>query len=175
MIVKYNSFQKGFTLLEILIYLGLMMIIVGILFSYGWNILSIRVKSAVQRETLRSAMLAGERLKRELRSAVQIDQEHSVFGSVPGKIVFTTPSENITIESDADRISIQRGGDNPEFLMNDAARAREFQLDESVSGDGTVNYVGFSFIAESHYPELINRQEYQFSASFHSGAEIRSQ
>lgn len=167
--------QRGFTLMEIILYIALVAILGGVLFSYGWNIVSARIKSEVMRETFGSARLVGERLKREIRSAVEIDRDNSVFNQAPGKIVFTTSDGNIIIESDSDKISIKRGSDEAQFLHSDFVRIRNFLLTRQISGDGKIKFVGFSFVAEAYYPNAGERFEYQFSVPIKGGVEIRNQ
>jgi hypothetical protein len=170
-----NQKLKGFTLLETILYIALLTILVGVLFSYGWNIVSVRIKSAVVRETFESAMLVSERLEREVRSASNIDQQHSVFDQMPGKIVFTTSDGDMVIESFGDKISIKRGNEDAQFLHSDFFRIRNFLLTRQISDSGQIQYVGFSFTAEAYYPGAGDRYEYSFSVPEKGGVEIRSQ
>jgi len=164
---------KGFTLIEVILYIAIMAIMGGVFFSYGWNIVSARIKSATVRETFESAVLVSERLKRELRSATDIDQEHSAFNESPGKIVFTTLDGEVTFESSGDKVSIKREGEEAQFLHSDFVRIRNFLLTRQISGDDKIQYVGFSFTAEAYYPAAGERYEYQFSVPMRGGVEIR--
>jgi hypothetical protein len=165
--------EKGFTFLEVIIYIALTTIVIGVLFSFGWNMIGAKSKAATVRETLAGARFVNERLKREIRAAQEINRDQSVFGETPGKLVLTGEDGEITIESIGDKISIQRGSSDPQFLHSDRVRIRDFQLSEQVSTDGKTQYVGFSFTAEAYYPEASDRYEYKFSTPFRSGGEVR--
>lgn len=167
--------NKGFTLLETIIYIALATIVIGIIFSYGWNLSLSRTKTGIVRETTGSARLISERLKREIRMANEIDGENSVFNDIPGKIVFSTAEGDVTIESENDKISIKRGGAEKEFLHSDNVRTRDFLLTRQVSGTGKTEFVGFSFTMESYFPDAGDRSEYQYSVPWQTGIEIRNQ
>jgi hypothetical protein len=42
-----------------------------------------------------------------------------------------------------------------------------------ISGDGKIQYIGFSFTAQAYYPDAGVRYEYQYSTDFQGGAELR--
>jgi hypothetical protein len=159
--------NKGFTFLEVILYMALTTIVIGVLFSFGWNMIGAKSKAATVRETLAGARLVSERLKREIRAAQDINEDQ------PGKLVLTGEDGEITIESIGDKISIRRALSDPQFLHSDNVRIKNFQLTQQVSSDGKTQYVGFSFTAEAYYPEAPDRYEYNFSTPFRSGAEAR--
>jgi hypothetical protein len=165
---------KGFTFLEVILYLAIATIVVGIFFAFGWNIVIARVKSATCRETHQGAILVAERLKRELRMSESIDRGESVFGEVPGKIVFDTPAGPVTIESVDDRVRIKRGSSDPVYLSGDNMKIRNFLLEDSKNSEDETTYVGFSFDAEAYYPDAQNRQEYQCAIPEKSGVAPRN-
>lgn len=170
--MKKNN--KGFTLVEVLLYIALLVIVLGALFSFGWNMLSVREKASTMRETIGSARLMDEKLKQEIRSATAVDQVNSIFDQDNGKVTLNTADGDVVIASDADKISIQRAGSNPEFLHSDHVRIKNFKLNGEVSGDGSVRFVGYSFSAEAYYPQAGGMAQYQYSTDVRSGAEIRT-
>jgi hypothetical protein len=169
-----KAVKNGFTFIEMILYLALAAMVIGILFAYGWNIISINTKSTTLRETIAGSRLVTERLKREIRSANDVDKDNSVFDHIPGKITLDTDEGKVVIEADGDKISIKRGDATADFLHSEEVRIKDFLLTDEVSSDGKIRYVGFSFDAESHYPAAGNRFEYQYSFLIKSGAEIRS-
>jgi hypothetical protein len=164
---KKNKHSQGFSLLEVVLYIALTTIVVGIIFSYGWNMISARTKAATVRETMAGTRLISERLRSEIHAAQDVNID------TPGKLVLATEAGEVTIQAVDDKISIKRGSNDPQFLHSDNVRVRNFELHGQVSGGGKTQYVGFSFDAEAYYPEALNRYEYEFSMPFHSGAEIR--
>jgi hypothetical protein len=175
MLMTKNRRKKGFTLLEMIIYVSIATIVIGVIFSYGWNLSLLRTKNDVVRKTTDGAEFTGDLLAREIRAATEIDEGNSVFNDIPGKIVFFTDEGRVTIESESDKISIKRGEAGKEFVHSDAMRAKNFLLTRQVSGSGETQFVGFSFTMEAYFPEAGARSEYQFSVPWHSGVEIRSQ
>jgi hypothetical protein len=167
-------FKNGFTFIETILYIALATVIGGILFSYGWNMVSARVKSATVRNTYSGARLVEERLKRELREAIDVDKNNSVFDQAPGKIIFTTSDGEVRIESAGDKISIKRENNSPEYLHSDNVRIKNFILTKQISSDDKIEYVGFSFDAQADYPNSRGRYEYQYSFPLRGGVEIRS-
>jgi hypothetical protein len=165
---------NGFTFFEVILYLAIATMVVGIFFSFGWNIVSARVKSATCRETRGNAILISERIKQELRRSESINRDESVFGETPGKIVFNTSDGEVTIEAIEDRIRIQRENADPIYLSGDRIKVRDFFLKNSVDSEEKINYIGFSFSAEAYYAENQKRFEYQCSIPVNSGVAPRN-
>ncbi|NTW26940.1 MAG: hypothetical protein HGA36_01305 [Candidatus Moranbacteria bacterium] len=170
-----NKTKKGFTFIETILYIAISSVVVGVLFAYGWNMVSARTKAATMRDTAANARLIMLRLNNEIRMATDIDKNNSVFEGENGKISLTTPQGKIMIESIGDRISIARGENSPQFLSGENVRVRNFQLSKQENDAGKVQYVGFSFTVEAYYPEALNSYEYNYSLPINSGAEVRSQ
>ena len=171
--MKKKSY-KAFTFFEVILYIALASIVIGILFSYGWNIVSMRVKSATIRDTLAGARLVDERLSQEIRSASSIDSENSNFSAPDEKIAMSTPSGQVVVESNSDKISIKRGDAPAQFLHADNVRIKNLNFFDSGGGSGHVRFVGFSFTAEAYYPDSRDRAEYQYSVNWQGGAEVRT-
>lgn len=167
--------KKGFTFIETILYVALCLIVLGIVFSFGWNVISIREKTVTMHDTFSEVVLVNEVLKREIRSAIDIDKNDSIFNESPGKIALITDEGRVKIESVNDKISIIRNDNRVDFLHSDKVRIRNFVLTKKESAEEKIIYVGFSFNAESYYPQAGERHEYHYSVSARSGAEIRSQ
>lgn len=172
--MKTDKIKKGFTFIETILYIAISTIVIGVLFAYGWNMISAKTKSATIRETSSSARFITERIKREIRMSTDVDSTQSVFGGV-GKITLTTPQGKVVIESVGDRMLITRGNSPAQFLAGNNVRIRNFELSKQESINGKVQYVGFSFTVEAYYPQAANRFEYNYSVAVNSGTEIRSQ
>ena len=164
---------SGITLIETILYLGLAVIVLGVLFSYGWNIIGINIKSQVVQETERSAQLVGERLASEIRRADSVDSANSTFG-IPAKLTLLTAGEIVVIEDAGNHITLTRGLADPVSLNSQNVQIKNFVLTQQVSDTGEVQYVGFSFEAVADYPGSANRSEYQYSLPFSSGVALRT-
>jgi len=165
---KIKKFH-GLTLIETILYLGIAVIILGVLFSYGWNIIGINIKSQVVRETEQSAQLIGERLAYEIRRADSAE----IFEN-PVKLVLHIGADMIVIEDSGNQITIKRGVADPVPLNSQNVQIKHFVLTEQVSDTNETQYVGFSFEAAANYSESSSRSEYQYSSNFSSGAALRT-
>lgn len=170
-----HKVSAGFTFVEVLIYIALLVIGSGALFSFGLSMLSMREKAATMRETIGAARFLEETLKREIRSAQGVDIGNSIFDQIDGKIILNGPDGEVIISALSDQVSIKRGESDPEFLNPDNVAIRNFKLSKQVSIDGVVQFVGFSFSAEANYPSAGELAQYQYVSEVNSGATIRSQ
>lgn len=166
--------SKGVTLIETMLYLGIAVLILGTLFSYGWNVVGISVKSQVMRETGAAAQLVGERITYEIRQAGSVDRNTSVFGGSPAKLVLQKDGETTIIEDSENQITVKRGSADPVPLHSGDIRIKNLVFTEQVSETDETQYVGFSFEAAAAYPGTSTRSEYQYSADFHSGSALRT-
>jgi len=171
---KHMKLKKlsGITLIETILYLGIAVIILGVLFSYGWNVIGINIKSQIVQETQRSAQLVGERLAYEIRQADSVDSANSNFGS-PAKLVLLTDGNATVIEYSGGQITSKRGSADAVPLNSQNMQIKNFALTPQVSDAGEVQYVGFSFEVVANYPGTAKRSEYQYSLPFSSGAALR--
>ena len=167
--------KNGFTYIETLIYIALATIVLGLIFSYGWNVLSIRERSTTISETTSDAQFLSERIGREIRAALSVNKDQSVFDENPGKLVLKTADGEVIIESSNDKISIQRNGDSADYLHRDTVRVKNFIFTKEEAADNKIIYVGFSFDAQAYFPGAGNRFEYLYSIPVRSGVEVRSQ
>lgn len=166
--------MAGMSLIETILYLGIAVFVLSALFSYGWNVISIGVKSQVIQETVVAGQLIGERLRFEIRQAESVDRTLSNF---PSKIVLQKDGETVVIEMVNDQISLKRGAADPVRLHSSDIRIANFAFTEqAIAVDGTdkTDYVGFSFDAVADYPGSETRSEWQYSLPFVSGAALRT-
>jgi len=76
---KQNKLNAAFTLIEMILYIGLVSIFISGAISFAWDIIYSRVKSGVQEEVNQNLRLATKRLAYEIRSAESVN---STSGSV---------------------------------------------------------------------------------------------
>lgn len=91
--------QKGFSLVELIIYIAFVSIVSTVYVSYAVDILTSVQKAHVQRDVQQNARFAMERMMQEIRAAEGINVGGSTFGSHPGvlSLATSTPATNPTI------------------------------------------------------------------------------
>ncbi len=117
---------QGFTLLEVIIYVGIAAIILGILANLNIRLIEYQSRSDTRNQVGRDIVPALERLKQEIHYAVAIDAARSVFNIHPGKLQLTMrdASLNPTIleavpSGTATRLAIRQGTGPQQFLTAD--------------------------------------------------------
>lgn len=173
-ILSEKKKMVGVTLIETILYLGIAVLVLGAIFSYGWNIIGTSVKASVVRETLASAEIFRERLMREIKNAQSVDRGNSAFGSAPGKLALQVDGGSVTIEDLGGEIVLKRGTNDPVSINFENVRINNLIFTEQISAEDETEYVGFSFDAAASYAGSEKRSEYQFSVPFRSGAALRN-
>ena len=166
--------RKGFTFIETLLYIALVTIISGVLFSFGWNVIFLRTKTNVVNETTSSAKILQEKISNEIRSADSADFENSIFNASEGKLVLNSLAEKIVIASESGKVSIKRGDEAPIFLHSNTSRVKNLVFTREIDSNNQSYYIGYTFLVEAYYPQANGRFEYQYSTDIKSGAEIRN-
>lgn len=166
--MKKTKNLSGITLIETILYLGIAVIVLGVLFSYGWNIIGIDIKSQIIQETERTAQLIGERIAYEIRQA-----DSAEIFETPAKLVLHVGEDTVVIEESGNQITIKRGSADSVALNSENVLVNDFVLTKQANDAGEVQYVGFSFEAVANYPGSSNRSEYQYSLPFSSGVALR--
>lgn len=102
--------QRGYTLVEMVIYVALLAMLVGVVVTVLLGIVNsykhIEVSLDLQRNTQ-----ALDRIVRELQSATTINDGSSTFDSSPGTLVYTTfAGDTRTVDLSGDSISLSENG-----------------------------------------------------------------
>src|SRR3989344_7372816 len=69
--------EKGFTLIELILYMALVSIVLTAIVPFAWNIIGGGVKSSAQQEVFSQARFVSERIKYEIRNASGITSVRS--------------------------------------------------------------------------------------------------
>jgi len=91
MILK-NKKNKGFTLVELLVYISISSVIILAVFTFVISLMQTQSKITLERETWENAQRSMDRIVRELQKATSIDESSSIFGTNPGDLHFDTYS-----------------------------------------------------------------------------------
>lgn len=119
--------QKGFTLLEMLIYGSLLVLLIALMANSVAALSHLIIEAKAERVMRSSAEAALERIIREIRFAQAVDTNLSTFDTNPGTLVltsidpFTETPQTITISVSTNHVTIQKGTGPTEFLTSDKA------------------------------------------------------
>ena len=91
--------KKGFTLIEILIYIAIIVVFLIVITYFALDILYGKIKSQSQMAVQQNARFATEKVTQEIRQALDINLGDSIFGTNPGRLSLAMPQseENPTI------------------------------------------------------------------------------
>lgn len=125
----YKKNNKGFTLVESLVYIGLFalitLIVVQILFSeiQAWG------HARAERNAVDAGRFAIERLTQEIRLASSVNSSTSMFGTHPGVLAlntYQTPTSTsasaLTIDLDGSELTLARDAASPASITGEHAR-----------------------------------------------------
>ncbi|KKR21920.1 MAG: hypothetical protein UT50_C0002G0011 [Candidatus Moranbacteria bacterium GW2011_GWA2_39_41] len=163
----------GISLIETILYLAIAVVILGVLFSYGWNVIGMNIKAQVAQEIEQSAQLIGERLTYEIRNADSVDIANSNFGDSAKLVLLKINEDTVTIEKSGDQIAIKRGAGDSLALNSQDVKIKNFILTQQVSDTNEIQFVGFSFETVANYPGSLERSEYQYALNYRSGVALR--
>jgi len=85
--------NRGYTLLEVVVYVGVLSVAVLAIFSILFSITRAFVEARIYNEVEISGTAAMERITREIRTAISVDDGNSVFDSHPGLLQLNTTDE----------------------------------------------------------------------------------
>lgn len=172
--------ERGFTFIEVVLYIALVLIILGAIVPFAWNAVNLGVKSGTEQELYSTARFVSERLKHEIRNANGVGSG-SDFGtdfasdnSAVLRLSQSGTSEDVAVSVSEGRIRVSRGGSANEFLQPADTRVESLVFSDLSSGDGATKNISFSLTVASNYPNAGSRQEYQGSVTIKSGAEMRN-
>lgn len=173
-----KSLQKSFTLLEALIYIGVLAIIVVAISSFLiWSVHS-NTKARVMRETLYSAGRALEVMTHEIKEAKSIYTPTSVFDSHPGQLSLETnhylPTEETISYIDFylcdNHLCLKKESQNPIALTSDRVEVANLVFSQIITG--TVPSLQIDLRVE--YKNPTDRPEYQASVNLKSTVSLRN-
>ncbi len=167
--IKINMHNKGFTLIELILYITIITIVMGALIPFAWSVIEGGVKSSVEQEVSSQARFVSERIKYEIRNANNINNVLASSIDLNTDINATT-----VINLSGDKITIKYGaGGTPINLNSNDTSVTSLVFTDYQSADTKTKHIQFTFTIDDNYTG--SRQEYNAPAiSLESSAEIRS-
>ncbi|MDO8424314.1 MAG: prepilin-type N-terminal cleavage/methylation domain-containing protein [bacterium] len=177
--MKQKRLSKGFTLIEILVYIGVLVIVVLAVSSFFlWTIRS-NAKSKAEIETLESARVAMGILTSEIREANSVYSPTSVFLSSGGQLSLETakylPAGETTSFIDfylcAKRLCLKKEGQDPVALTSDRTEIESLEFFQVLT---TSTAPSIKIDLKINYKTSSAGPGFKASASLSSTAALRS-
>jgi hypothetical protein len=167
---------SGFTLFEVLLYLGIFSIMSFGLLAFHWNISDLGVKENVSRQASSDARFIASRLETLIRESASVDGGSSVFDDANGQIVLGQPgsSDTVTVSVVSGRVTLMGTSIDPVALHSSATEASELRFEHRGSASDGSEYVGFVLSIRS-VQSGHTRAPYNASSTIRSGAFLRNQ
>lgn len=166
--------KRAFTLIELLLYMGIVSVVMTTLVLYAWNVIQTGARNSRQEEVTAAARQFSERIKYEIRNSSGIDTANSDFINDPGKLSLnsTLSSNNPTIIlSESNRGAIKTGTDAIDYLTPSNTLISSLKFYNYSSADNKTKQIVFGFTVRSTIPSQGGGYE---SMTLESSAEVRS-
>lgn len=137
--------KKGFTLVELILYVAILgMVIVGLL-SFALSVSSIHAKTTVSAGVVSNARVALSIIEQKIRAASRINVGSSVFNTNAGALSLTMadPSKNptrIDVDPATGRLRVTEGASAPVFITASDVRVSQL-LFENLSQSGEREHI----------------------------------
>lgn len=171
--------QRGFTLIEMLLYVAVAGIVLTSLVGFGWNMIGIGAKNGTHHDAVSNARLASEKLTFFIREATDIDTANSNFGvnlaSVPGSKVTlrgAAPNDPTVFDISSGTLRVTQGVSAPVALTSSNISVSSLVFTNASSADGKAKNIGFEIQLATI--SASNRSEYASATMLRSSAELRS-
>src|SRR3989338_3330678 len=140
--------KKGFTLIELIVALGIMVIVLPTTTLFLLQILQEQTEAQAELQMEQAASLLLSELRTELTEATSINITGSTLGSDSVVLIFVDRyNETVTIDSVADgavtRLRLQRGTDPAVFLTSDDIDVAAWRIDAARSDDASLTGLHF--------------------------------
>ncbi len=161
--------SKGFTFIELILYMAIMTFIISSLVPFAWNIIGTGAKSATQQEVFSSARYVSERIKYEIRDASGINSVAATSISLSNSNAAKNPT---IIDLSGGKIRVKYGASSAVNINSTDTTVSSLAFTNYTSGDNKTKNIQFTFTLQSNYSTT--RQEYIETTSIRGDAEVRS-
>lgn len=112
--------NKGFTLIELIIYIGIVTAILLVIFNFAWEVIYGNIKSQAIREVQQNARFSMEIIARTIKEAKAINSPNLGSSANSLSLEMTDSNLNPTVFDVSDnKLRIAQGANNPYELTND--------------------------------------------------------
>jgi len=166
--------KKGFTLLELIIYVFIVAIILTAITMYAIDVIGAQTKAKSYQEVQYNARFAIRRIVNEIRRADDLNDGSSTFDTHPGVLSIgnNNPTKDPTVfDIASNRLRMTQGG-TPYFLTSDKVEITNMVF-KDLSVANRTNNIKISMTVAHRNPE--NREEFDAEFTISSTAVIREQ
>jgi type II secretory pathway pseudopilin PulG len=166
-----KQLQNGFTLLELILYMGMVTVFMSALIPFSWNVIEGGAKSATGQEIFTQGQYVADRITNEIRNASDINSVSPTQISLATAIPATNPT---IISLNAGIINMQQGAATPIALNSVNTTIQSLTFTNYSSFDNKTQNIQFQFTIAAKYSGAGTRQEYNGSVAMEGSAEVRS-
>jgi prepilin-type N-terminal cleavage/methylation domain-containing protein len=171
--------NKGFTLIEILVYIAVLAILILAIGSFLIWIIRLNAKTEVMRGTLEDAKLAMDFMLREVEEANAVYIPTSIFGSHPGQLSLNTPNYLPADEQNSyidfylcgTQFCFKKEGQGPIALTSENTEITNLVFTQVVNGEMSSVKIDMTV----SYKNPNNRVEYRSEINLSSSAALRAE
>jgi len=152
-ISKYN--KKGFTLIELIISIVILAVFLLIITYFALDVIGGKVKSQSMQETQQNARFVIKKMTQEIKRAIGINIDQSIFGTHPGVLSLKMADENenpTVFDISGDKLRITRGFDSPQELTTNQVKVINLVF-TNLSQTGSSENIKINLTVEHINPE----------------------
>ncbi len=137
---------RGFTFVEVILYLGLFSLLGMALFTFAWDSLELARKSHTERAVAAEARFVVERIKFILRNGTGVNEEESVWDDPEGRLVvgIIDTGDTMTLESENGHIVLRQSNRDTVTLHDEDFIGELSNIERYRLSDGRVGFIGYT-------------------------------
>jgi len=108
--IKNQQSQKGFTLIELIVYIAIASLVLVSALNIGWNVSLGQTNSSAKKEVYLNARLILNELQNQIRQADGVITANSVFNTNPGTLSLDYPGGNADVVFNTYSKAVNVGG-----------------------------------------------------------------
>lgn len=161
--------NQGFTLIELILYIGIIALVMGSLLPVAWEMIAGQTKSNSNSEMYAQMRKISDRIKYEIRNASGINSVTATSISLSSATAANNPT---VIDQSGQYIRIKQGTGAVVNLNSPDSTVSGLTFTNYTSGDNKTKNIQFVFTLSKNYSS--GRQEFIGSTSVRGDVEIRS-
>lgn len=161
--------QKGFTLIEIILYIAIVTIMLSALVPFAWDIIGGASKSNTEQEVFSQGRFISERIKYEIRNSAGINSVSATSISLVNSVPASDPT---VIDLSNGNIRIRQGVGTAVNLNSPDITASALTFTNNTSADNKSKNISFQFSLNASYGSA--RQEFMETTTIRGSGEVRS-
>jgi Tfp pilus assembly protein PilE len=168
------NMHKGFTLIELVLYIAIVSMMLITLIPFAWNIIEGGTKSSTQQEVFDNARYISEQIKYQIRNAIGINS----VAPTQISLVTADSTTNPTIISLTGTDMTMKLGNGGSINLNSAnatiSAVSGVIFTNYTSADNKTKNIQFVFTTRANYSGSGSRQEFNESTTIEGDGEVRS-